>query len=125
MLEVEDAIIVLQKLSSEYPILLFIVSNNTDIIGWRKGEPSLIWSSSVKFHVSMERHFDIKGLSLRIGNNIEFHVWKRHVLLFRYLARPKWLIILAVYSMLLLQEFQKSNERLVWDEAKTHAIIDD
>jgi hypothetical protein len=40
------------------------------------------------------------------------------------LASPEWLILLAVNSVLFFQEFQKGNERLVWNEAETHAIID-
>lgn len=72
----------------------------------------------------MEWHFDVLGLSLRISDNVEFHVWKLHVFFFIEFARPEWLIILAIDTVLFFQEFQKINERLVWDEAETHTIID-
>jgi hypothetical protein len=72
----------------------------------------------------VERHFDVLGLSFRIGNNVEFHIWKLHILFLGDCARPEWLIILATNTMLFFQVFQKVNERLVWNKAETHTIID-
>ena len=112
-------------MGSEYPILLLVVSNNSDVIGWRKCEPGLIWLISVKFHVGVERHFNIKSLTLRVGLDIEFQIWELHILFFLDFARPEWLIILAINIMLLLQIFQKIDERLVWNKAETHTVVDD
>ena len=124
LLEVKNAVIVLQKLCSEDPILFLIISNNTDIIRWRKREICLVLLATVKLHVGVEGHFDVLGFSRLIGNNVEFQIWKRHILFFSNCARPEWLIVLAVYIVLFFEEFQKTDERLVWDESETHSVVD-
>ena len=118
MFEVENAVVVLQKLSSEHPVLTTAISHDSDVIRWRKGEPCLVWMFSVKFHVGVERHLDA------FAANSEFQSWKLHVFFLSDFARPEWSILLAIYSMLFFEVFHHGDERFLWNKAEAHTVID-